>query len=162
MKDIYKTIEKIVINAGIGRLSSQPNFQDKILPDIIREFSLISGQKPELRKARQSISGFKLRQGTVVGLKATLRRKRARQFLDKLIKIVLPRVRDFRGINLKNADQSGNLTIGLKEHIVFPEISPEHSKVNFGVEITIVPKQVKTREEAIQLYKELSMPLKLK
>jgi large subunit ribosomal protein L5 len=155
-------IEKIVINAGVGRLASQPNFNEKILPELMKEFSLITGQKPAPRPIRQSISGFKMRAGTIVGLKATLRRKRAEQFLKKLVKIVFPRVRDFRGLNLKNVDKNGNLTVGLKEHIVFPEINPEHSNVNFGVEITIVPKDAENREEAIRLYRELGIPLKQK
>ena len=153
-------IEKVVINCGIGRLATNTNnFEEKVLPDLIKELSLIAAQKPAARSAKKSIAGFKLRMGNVVGLKATLRGKRMEQFLGRLIKVVLPRVRDFRGIDLKNVDGSGNLNIGIKEHLVFPEINPEESRVNFGLQITIVP-NVKSREEAIELYRKLGVPLK--
>lgn len=152
-------IEKIVVNSGIGKLSSQPNF-DKILPEVINDIALITGQKPAIRPAKVSIAGFKIRTGMVVGLKATLRRKKMIDFLNKLIKVVFPRIRDFRGIDLTNVDGRGNLTIGIKEHIVFPEINPEQTKVNIGLQVTVVPKQIKSREEAIQFYKELGMPFK--
>jgi len=152
-------IEKIVVNAGIGRLSAAPNF-DKLLPDLINEMGLIVGQKPAPRPARQSISGFKLRAGTIVGLKATLRRKRMADFLRKLIQVVLPRIRDFRGIDPKNVDAQGNLNIGIKEHVTFPEVSAEHAKANFGLEVTVVPKYIKNRDAALQLYKELGIPFK--
>jgi len=159
VKDKFKKIEKIVINSGFGRLSTTPNFEEKALPGLIREFALITGQKPSPCAAKKSISGFKLRAGTIVGLKSTLRRKRMRDFLEKLIKVVFPRVRDFRGIDLKNIDTMGNLTVGFKEHVVFPEVSPETSLVNFGVEVIVVPRE-KNREKAIALYRELGIPLK--
>ena len=156
----YKKLDKIVVNTGIGRFSTQPNFGDKILPEIVKEFSAITGQKPSTRPAKESISGFKLREGTIVGLKSTLRRQRMFQFLERVLNLVFPRVRDFRGIDFKNVDRDGNLTFGIKEQVVFPEISAEQSKFNFGVEITVVPKSVKNREEALQLYKELGVPFK--
>lgn len=158
-KDNFKKIEKTVVNSSFGRLLGSSNFTEKVLPEIIKEFSLIVGQKPAPRPAKQSISGFKLRAGTIVGLKSTLRKKRMRDFLEKMIKVVLPRMRDFRGIDLKNIDKMGNLTIGFKEHLVFPEVSPETSMVNFGIEVTLVPKERK-REKAIALYRELGIPLK--
>jgi large subunit ribosomal protein L5 len=161
MKENYKNLEKIVVNAGIGRLSSQPNFEDKILPELLKELSLITGQKPAARSAKVSIAGFKLRAGTVVGLKVTLRGKRMWEFLDKLVKVALPRVRDFRGLKKESVDKSGNLTMGLKEQLIFPEISAETSKVTFGIEITLVPK-LRDREKAMELYKELKIPLKKK
>ncbi|MEK7192177.1 MAG: 50S ribosomal protein L5 [Patescibacteria group bacterium] len=154
----FKKLDKVVVNTGIGRLSSQPNFNDKILPEIVKEFSMITGQKPMLRPASESIASFKLRSGTVVGLKATLRKQRMAQFLNRVINLTLPRVRDFRGIGLKNVDKSGNLSFGVKEQAVFSEISPDISKVNFGVEITVVPKGVKSRDEAIAIYKEIGIP----
>ena len=157
-----KKIEKIVINAGIGRISSQPNFVDKILPELIKDFSLMVGQKPSTQGAKKSISGFKLREGMIVGLKATLRGRRMIDFLEKIIKIVLPRIRDFRGIDPKNIDSHGNLTIGIKENLVFPEINPEISKVSFGVQVTIVPQSVKNRNAAIETYRSLGLPLKRK
>lgn len=160
MKSNISKLNKVVVNAGVGRISSQPNFDQKILPELIKEIALITGQKPAVRPAKESISGFKLRQGTVVGLKSTLRGKRMTDFLEKIIKIVMPRVRDFQGINLKSVDAAGNLNFGLREQLVFPEISADTSIVNFGVEVTVVPKEIKSREEAIQLYRELGVPLK--
>lgn len=153
-------IEKIVVNNGIGRLSQQPSFEDKILPEIIKEIALITGQKPIVSKAKKSIAGFKIREGQIVGLKTTLRGGRMFDFLDKLIRIVLPRLRDFRGIDLKNIDANGNLNIGLKEQAVFPEINPETIKFDFGLEISVAVAGVKKREEAIELYRLLGVPLK--
>ncbi|MEK7640725.1 MAG: 50S ribosomal protein L5 [Patescibacteria group bacterium] len=158
MNTPIKQIEKVVVNTGVGKLSGQPNFGDKLLPAIIADFAAITGQKPSERPAKKSISSFKLRQGTIVGLKATLRRQRMESFLSKVMKVVLPRVRDFQGINPKNIDRAGNLTFGIKDHLVFPEVSPEASKTNFGMEITLVPKTPKTQEEAFKLYKELGVP----
>lgn len=152
-------LKKIVINVGIGKMSQQTNFSDKILPEIIKDLSAIVGQKPALTSAKKSIAGFKIREGQVVGLKATLRRKRMNDFLERLIKIALPRVKDFRGINLKNIDKKGNLTIGLKENVVFPEINPEVLRFDFGLEISIVS-NAKTKEEAIGLFKLLGVPFK--
>ncbi len=153
-----KQLDKVVVNTGIGRLSSQPNFSDKVLPEIAANFAALTGQKPSERAAKKSISSFKLRQGTIVGLKATLRKKRMEQFLDKVIKVVLPRVRDFHGINSHNIDEHGNLTFGVKDQLVFPEINAEISKSNFGIGITVVPKVHKSREEAMKFYKEIGVP----
>ncbi len=152
-------IEKMVVNVGIGRLSQQPNFEDKVLPELTKEIALITGQKPAITKAKKSISGFKVREGQAVGLKVTLRHRRMSDFLERLIKIVLPRLRDFRGIDLKSVDSGGNLTIGLREQMVFPEINPEISKVDFGLEISIVS-NAKNKEEAVTLYRLLGIPLK--
>ena len=156
IKDIAK-LEKIVVNVGLGRASSLPNFSDKILPSIMEELSVIVGQKPETRAAKQSIAGFKLRAGTVVGLKVTLRKKRMHEFLQKLINAVLPRVRDFRGIKNEAVDSNGNLTIGLKEYVVFPEVNTEIAKANFGLEITFVPRE-RNRDKAMELYRSLGIP----
>ncbi len=152
-------LEKISINVGVGRASQNPNFQDKILPEIIRELALITGQKPKTTTAKKSISGFKTRQGQIVGLKITLRRNRMYEFLERLIKIVLPRVRDFRGLNPKSVDSKGNLSIGFKEHAVFPEIKPEFSKADFGLEASIIT-SAKNKNEALELYKLLGIPFK--
>lgn len=154
-----ETIKKIVVNTGVGRLSQQPNFEEKILPEIIKELSLITGQKPSTSVAKKSIAGFKTRIGQIIGLKTTLRRRKMNDFMERLIKIVLPRVKDFRGVNLKNVDNGGNLTIGLKDQSAFPEINQEISKVDFGLEITIVS-SVNKREEAIEFYRRLGFPLK--
>lgn len=151
-------LEKIVVNTGIGRLSQIANFTDKILPEVIAEFAALTGQKPSLRAARQSIAGFKMRAGAIVGLQATLRRRRMVDFLARLIHVVIPRVRDFRGIPLRAMDQHGNLTIGVKEHIVFPEISSDATKTNFGLQVTMVPRSQKSIL-ALDLYKQLGVPL---
>ncbi len=153
------SLEKIVVNTGIGRLATNsPNFEEKVLPNVIEEFKAITGQHPAVRRARISIAGFKMRAGTVVGLSTTLRGARMRDFLNRLNAIVLPRVRDFRGIRLKNIDGNGNISIGLREHTAFPEISPETSKADFGLQVTIVPK-IKNRERVEELYRSLGMPL---
>ena len=154
-------LEKIVLNVGVGRLSALPNFTEKMLPEISGELSEIAGQKPQIRQAKKSIAGFKLRAGTPVGLKATLRGLRMDRFLKKLLNVTLPRIRDFRGISKTSVDNSGNLTMGIKEHLVFPELNPETSKVNFGLEITIVPKiQIRNHDKAIEFYKALGVPFK--
>ncbi|MDO8443359.1 MAG: 50S ribosomal protein L5 [bacterium] len=159
--DLKNKLEKVVINIGIGRLSTQPNFEAKILPDIIKELTIITGQKPSPRPAMKSISGFKLRQGTIVGLKTTLRGDRMKSLMSKLVNITLPRVRDFRGIDQSAIDKNGNLNIGLKEHLVFPEISPEHSKVNFGMQFTLVLETpIKDMKLAIEFYKKIGIPFK--
>ena len=158
MTSPMKQIEKIVVNTGIGRLSTQPNFSDKILPEITNNFAAITGQKPSERPAKKSISSFKLRQGLVIGLKSTLRKKRMELFLDKVIRVVLPRVRDFQGISTKNIDGHGNLNFGVKDQLVFPEINAETSKSNFGLEITVVPRKHRTKDEAIAFYKEIGIP----
>jgi len=154
-------IEKVVINAGFGRLVAGLTKQEreKISQEIAHDLSLISGQKPLFTKARKSIAGFKVRKGMVIGAKVTLRGKRMYDFLERLIYIALPRTRDFRGIDPDSIDKNGNLTIGIKEHIVFPEVSSENVKRIFGFEITVVT-NAKTREEAIELYRLLGFPLK--
>lgn len=152
-------LEKVVVNAGIGRLSQMANFEDKILPEVMAEFAAVTGQKPMIRGARKSIAGFKMREGNIVGLKATLRGNRMMDFLSRLINSALPRVRDFRGLDPKAVDENGNLTIGIKEHIVFPEVDVETVKTNFGLEATVVPR-LRNREAAMELYKQLGIPFK--
>ncbi|MCL5017195.1 MAG: 50S ribosomal protein L5 [Patescibacteria group bacterium] len=159
--DLKNKLEKVVVNVGIGRFSTQPNFEDKFVPEVAKELSSVTGQYPSLRSAQKSISGFKLRQGTVVGLKTTLRGRRMNSMVSKIVNIALPRVRDFRGIDTRAIDKNGNLNIGLKEHLVFPEIIPEHSKVNFGIQITMVPKlPIKNNAEAVEFYKKIGVPFK--
>lgn len=152
-------IEKVVVNVGVGKISQQQEFENKILPGIMNDLSLITGQKPVIRKSNKSIAGFKLRAGQTVGLKITLRRQKMRDFVERLVNIALPRVRDFQGISLKNIDKNGGLTIGMKEHIVFPEIDSDVSKFDFGLEISIVS-SAKNKEEAINLYKSIGIPFK--
>ncbi len=151
---------KVVINTGLGRASQQPSFKDKIFPAIEKELTALCGQKPAPRGAKKSIAGFKSREGQTIGLSATLRGARMYDFVHKITSAVYPRVRDFRGIDLKNIDKQGNLNLGLKEHVVFPEISPEASTVQFGVQITIVVKNARHRDHAVALYKKLGFLFK--
>ncbi len=162
MENPTSKLDKIVVNSGFGRLATQPSFEEKTLPELMREFAALTGQKPAPRPARTSISGFKIRQGLVVGMTATLRGKRMADFLRRFIAVVLPRIRDFRGIPLQNVDARGNLNVGVREQFAFPEVTPETSKVNFGLQVTVVPKRVKNRDEAIALYRELGVPLQKK
>lgn len=153
-------LEKIVVNTGFGRLTTQANFKEKTLPAIIKELAAITGQHPETRPAKKSIAGFKLRAGEIVGLRVTLRGRRLLLFLDKVIKAVIPRIRDFRGIDLQNVDEHGNLNIGVRDQFVFPEVNPETSPTSFGIQITVVPKGLKNREAALDLYRSVGVPFK--
>lgn len=154
-------LEKAVVNIGVGRLrqSTGAQFEEKILPEIMKELGLITGQKPAPRPAKLSIAGFKIRQGDIVGVKVTLRGRRLNDFSNRIINVVLPRVRDFKGLDQKAIDRNGNLSVGFKEQYVFPEISPDKSKISFGFEVTFVPR-AKNREDAIMLYKSLGFRLK--
>jgi len=150
-----KEIDKVIINIGLGRTLKDEKFLDIALHDL----ALITGQKPKTTLAKKSIANFKTRKGMVVGAMVTLRGARMRDFISRLINIALPRSRDFRGIDPKSIDKNGNLTMGIKEHIVFPEIKGEEVRNIFGFEITIVTK-ARDRDEAIALYKEMGFPLK--
>ncbi len=153
-------LEKIVVNTSFGKLLSQnKGKEEKIIENIVKDLAIITGQKPILTKARKSISGFKLKQGQIIGAKVTLRKKRMYDFLSRLINIALPRQRDFAGIDLKSVDGKGNLTIGIKENTVFPEVVLEKSPITFGLEITLSPR-CKTRQEAIELYRLMGLPIK--
>lgn len=155
-------IEKIVINVGLGKLSQQPNFNDKILPQIMAGIAQISGQKPKTTTAKKSIAGFKTRVGQVIGIMVTLRGKRAHDFMNRLVSTTLPRVKDFRGIPVSNIDKGGNLNIGMKEHLAFPEINAEELAINFGLQITAVIAGAHSRSEAIDFYRKIGVPLKVK
>jgi len=153
--------EKVVVNIGVGRLRQQnASFDEKVLPEIMKEVALITGQHPSTRPAKKSIAGFKMREGDILGIKVTLRGKRMTDFINKVIKIVLPRVRDFAGLGENSIDKQGNLNFGFKEQFVFPEIIPEKSKVNFGLQIS-VKITAKTAEEAAEFYKSYGLPLKV-
>ena len=148
-------IKKVVINVGTGSV-----FRDEQIQQLVaRDIAAITGQKAAPTMAKRAISAFKSRQGMIVGYKATLRGKRMLDFIDRLINVVLPRVRDFRGLEPKSVDKAGNLTIGIKEHIIFPEISHEEIKKIFGLEITINI-SAKSREEALEFFRLLGLPLK--
>jgi len=154
-------IVKVVLNSGFGKLISGKTAkeQENIIEAILEDLKMISGQKPIITKARKSISGFKVKKGQPLGAKVTLRGKRMYDFLERLIYIALPRSRDFKGIDQKSLDKSGNLTIGIKEHVCFPEISLEKVKFIFGLEVTIVT-NAKKREHALELFKLLGFPIK--
>lgn len=147
------TIEKIVINMGVGDAVQN----SKALDSAVEELTLIAGQRPVITRAKKSIAGFRLREGMPVGAKVTLRGERMYEFLQKLIAVSLPRVRDFRGVSNKAFDGRGNYTLGIKEQLIFPEI--EYDKVNKvrGMDIVIVT-TANTDEEARELLAELGMP----
>lgn len=157
-KQTKEKLEKIVISVGVGKMRNLAHFEDKILPEIVKELSLLAGQKPAERKAKKAISNFKTRAGDIVGLQVTLRGKKMEDFFMRMNAIVFPRVKDFRGVDPKKIDQHGNLNVGLKEQYVFPEIIIEQSNVNFGVQITCVPK-VRKRDVAIDFYRAAGVPL---
>lgn len=148
------TVEKVIVNTGVGRIRDE-----KQQEDIRKYLALITGQKPAPRPAKKAIAAFKTRQGLVVGYKVTLRGKRMYDFLSRLIDIALPRTRDFKGIATSAFDAKGNLTIGVKEHIVFPEIIGEDYRFLFGLEITVVT-TAKRKEEGIELLKLMGFPIK--
>ena len=146
-------LAKIVLNIGVGSAVAEP----KHLEDAVAELTQIAGQKPVITKAKKSIANFKLREDTPIGCKVTLRGERMYEFLDKLVNISLPRVRDFRGVSSTAFDGRGNYTLGVKEQIIFPEI--EYDKVSKvrGMDIVIVT-TAKTNEDAKELLTELGMP----
>ena len=148
-------IKKVVINIGMGEALDNPKALDAAVSDL----SQITGQKPVITKARVSIANFKLREGRSIGVKVTLRGERMWSFLDRLINIVLPRVRDFRGVPRDAFDGRGNYTLGLREQLIFPEI--EYDKIDKirGMEITIVT-SARTDEQAAQLLEMLGMPFR--
>ena len=147
------TIDKIVINMGIGDAVSN----SKVLDEAVAELALITGQKPVITRAKKSIAGFRLREGMPIGCKVTLRGERMYDFLDKLVSVSLPRVRDFRGVSKKSFDGRGNYTLGVKEQLIFPEI--DFDKVNKvrGMDLVVVT-TANTDEEARELLTQLGMP----
>ena len=146
-------LEKIVINMGIGEAVQD----SKKVAAAVSELSLITGQKPITTKAKKSVAGFKLREGMAIGCKVTLRRDRMYEFLDRLITIALPRVRDFRGLNPRSFDGYGNYAMGLKEQIVFPEIDYDRIASVRGMDIIFVT-SAKTDDEARELLRRFSFP----
>jgi large subunit ribosomal protein L5 len=146
-------IEKIVLNMGVGEAVSD----SKKIRAAEADLMAIAGQKPVVTKAKTSIAGFKLREGMPIGVKVTLRRDRMYEFLDRLITIAMPRVRDFRGVSAKSFDGRGNYALGLKEHIVFPEINFDKIEQVWGMDIVIVT-NAKTDAEAKALLKHFNMP----
>jgi large subunit ribosomal protein L5 len=150
-------LEKIVINMGVGEAAQDP----KIIEEAARDLEMIAGQKPSIRAAKIAVSNFKLRKGMKIGAMVTLRRNRMYEFLDRLINIAIPRVRDFRGVSDKSFDGRGNYTLGIKEQIIFPEINVDKINRIFGMDITFVT-TAKTDAEAYELLKLFGMPFRKK
>ena len=148
-------LEKVIINMGLGEAIENI----KILDSAAEEIGIITGQKAVVTKARKSISNFKLRAGVPIGMKVTLRRDRMYHFLDKLIAVALPRMRDFKGVSPKGFDGRGNYTMGIKEQIIFPEVNYDKIDKIKGMSITIVT-TARTDEEGLELLRLLGMPFR--
>ena len=148
-------LTKIVINMGIGDAKDDSKLIDKAQ----EELSLISGQKAIKTKAKKAIAGFKIRAGMPLGSSVTLRNKKMYEFLDRLVNIAIPRIRDFRGLNMKSFDGNGNFSMGIKEHVIFPEINFDKVEKIRGLDITICT-SAKDNNEAIELLKSFNMPFK--
>uniref|UniRef100_A0A7V3KN56 Large ribosomal subunit protein uL5 n=1 Tax=candidate division WOR-3 bacterium TaxID=2052148 RepID=A0A7V3KN56_UNCW3 len=146
-------IEKIVVNVGLGEAVQDPKLIEVVSEDLAR----ITGQKPQVRRARKSVAAYHLRKGMPIGLRVTLRKQRAYDFLDRLINFALPRVRDFRGLSRESFDGKGNYNFGLDEQTVFPEIDIDKVKKVFGMDIAIVT-TAKTDEEAMKLLEAFGFP----
>lgn len=147
-------ITKVIVNVGTGRIVKE----EKTIEAIIKDISSITGQKPVRTRAKKAIASFKTRKGLEIGVKTTLRGRKMYDFMDRLINIALPRTRDFRGIKLSSVDSFGNLTIGIKEHIVFPEVVLESSRMIFSLGITVVS-TAKSKKEAEKLFRLMGFPL---
>jgi len=145
---------KASINVGVGK-GKDAKFLEVVKSSIAR----ITGQRPVETKAKKSISNFKIREGMVVGVKVTVRGEKMYDFIDKIISIVLPRVRDFHGLNPFSVDKGGNLTIGFEEHLIFPEIKPEEIETQHGLEVTLTT-NAKSSEEGLQLFTLMGFPFK--
>ena len=150
-------VTKVVVSTGVGKV----NKDKKRMELVVDRLRAITGQAPAERSAKKAIANFKSRAGDVVGFQVTLRGRRGEDFLSKLINIVLPRVKDFRGLSPKAIDEMGNITIGIKEHTVFPETSDEESKDIFGLAVTITT-TAKNRKEAEAFLRHLGLPLQEK
>ena len=157
----YKTVmqvpklEKIVINMGVG----EGAHEDKYIEAALKDIEIITGQKPVVTKARKSIAGFKLREGQTIGAKVTLRNENMYNFMEKLIKVALPRVRDFRGVSNHSFDGQGNYTLGIKEQLIFPEIEYDNVLKIRGMDIVFVT-TAKTNKEAESLLRAFGMPFR--
>lgn len=148
-------LQKVVINMGVGRAIQDKNR----LSEAAEQLGMIAGQKPQITRAKLSVSGFRLREGMEIGCRVTLRGHRMYEFLDRLINLALPRIRDFRGINPKSFDGNGNYNIGLAEQLVFPEIDPDRVNFTQGMDITFVT-STRSDEEARELLKQFGMPFR--
>jgi len=147
-------ILKVTINSGVGKFKQE----QKVIDEIANDITQIAGQKTVFTQAKKAIASFKTRQGQIVGIKVSLRGRRMYDFLDRLISLALPRTRDFRGITLSAVDSRGNLNIGLKEQIIFPEISHEQVQTIFGLEVCVTT-SAKNSAEGLELFKSLGFPI---
>jgi len=154
-------ITKVVVNTGLGRMVSDKtgSEKEKIFKAVLNDLTMICGQKAVLTKAKKAIASFKTRTGMPIGARVTLRGSKMNDFLERVINIALPRSRDFQGIDLRSFDDQGNLTIPIKEHIIFPEVSAEKVRFVFGFEITITTTS-KSKEQGIELLRLLGFPIK--
>jgi large subunit ribosomal protein L5 len=148
-------LEKIVVNMGVGEASQNSRALDGAMEDLAK----ITGQKAQMRRARKSIAGFKIREGMPVGARVTLRGERMWEFLDRLVSVALPRVRDFRGINPNSFDGYGNYALGLREQLIFPEISYDAIDASRGLDVAVVT-TTESDEEARELLRLLGMPFR--
>ena len=148
-------LEKIVVNMGVGEASQNSRALDGAIEDLAK----ITGQKAQMRRARKSIAGFKIREGMPVGARVTLRGERMWEFLDRLVSVALPRVRDFRGINPNSFDGHGNYALGLREQLIFPEISYDAIDASRGLDVAVVT-TTESDEEARELLRLLGMPFR--
>ena len=155
------SIRKVVLNSSFGKdtVGKSASEREKIQKLITQDLSLIAGQATNLVKSKKSIAGFKLREGLEIAAVVTLRKDRMWDFLERLVYLSLPRSRDFKGLDPKSIDKGGNLSIGFREHIFFPEIFTEKEKTIFGFEVTIVT-NAKNKEQGLELYKLLGFPMK--
>jgi large subunit ribosomal protein L5 len=150
-------IMKVVVNAGVGKFLKDSNQ----IEDISKTIATITGQKPLSTKSKKSIAGFKIREGLEVGMKVTLRGRRMWDFIEKLVNAALPRVKDFHGLKDSAVDASGNLNIGIKEQLIFPEILPEEVKNIFSLEVTVVT-DARDKKKGLALFKLLGFPIETK
>jgi large subunit ribosomal protein L5 len=148
-------LEKIVVNMGVGEASQNSRAMDGAMEDLAK----ITGQKPQLRRARKSVAGFKIREGMPVGARVTLRGERMWEFLDRLVSVALPRVRDFRGISPNSFDGRGNYALGLREQLIFPEISYDAIDATRGLDVAVVT-TTESDEESRELLRMLGMPFR--
>ena len=157
LKNVFEVpkLSKIILNMGVGEGKEDLKLIDKALEDL----SLISGQKAIKTKSKKAISGFKIRAAMPLGVKVTLRNKIMYEFLDRLVNIAIPRIRDFRGLNMKSFDGNGNFSMGIKEHVIFPEINFDKVDKIRGMDITICT-SAKNNNEALELLKSFNMPFK--
>jgi large subunit ribosomal protein L5 len=150
-------LDKIVLNMGVADFPQNPRNRMKVIDNVVEQFKTITGQQPQVTKAKKSIAGFKLREGEPLGVMVTLRGEKMWEFLDKLIAIALPRVRDFRGVSRTAFDGNGNYNLGINEQIVFPEIVYDNIENIRGLQITLVT-NTKSNEQAFALIEALGMP----